>query len=153
MKKWVLRSLYFVFFVLLLLIVQYGYRGTPLEFEELSFSMNDFDSITDELICMSMSEEQITTYEEYTELLVHCPITIKNDLTAEYFTKNTLAIYIYDVPNKQITHFYDYAFMINDTEIINYREKSDTHDDLYMYLIYASRGEFETEYILFDKVK
>lgn len=153
MNKWVRNALLGTFVVMLLLIVQYGYRGMPFEFEEVSFSENDFNSVSDELICMSLSNEQITTFDEYNAFLTHCPVQVARELNNEYFLKNTVAIFIYDDTSTRITHFYDYAFSLYDTEIINYRTKKDTHDDLYMYLIYATRDEIESEYIIFDKVK
>lgn len=153
MKTWFIRVLLFIFIVMLVLIIQYGYRGMPFEFEEVIFSKDDFNTVSDELICMSLSNEQITTYEEYNDFLTHCPVVVERELNAEYFLKNTVAIYIYEDSSTRISHFYDYAFSLNDTEIINYRTKRDSHEGLYMYLIYATRDELTSEYIIFDKVK
>jgi hypothetical protein len=148
MKNKILIGLIGLFVIMVGLIIYVSYRSNPLAFEEMMMAPLPIEK---ERICSSFSREQITTYDEYNDFLEACEIQLSSPLEEAYFNENTLVILLKE-SNEQITHFYDYGFMLQETEIITYRSKKQTESTLKMYVIYADRDDIESEDVLFDKI-
>lgn len=148
MKNKILFGLIGLFVVMVGLIIYVSYRSNPLTFEEIIMAPLPTEK---ERICSSFSREQVTTYDEYNDFIDACEIQLSSPIDEVYFNENTLVILI-EESNETITHFYDYGFMIQETEIITYRSKKQTESILRMYVIYANRDDIESEDVIFDKI-
>ena len=141
----------FVIFIMILIGVGLS-RGDELDFEEkpfLEYSTLEEPSAT----CLEHHREVLSTVAKYDAFVEDCRWTVDDEWSSDDFQAGVVVLYfVKDTVVRRPVRFFDYPFMVDDTEVIRVRYRTWPNQDehWYIYMIQMTKDQIDSAEVIFD---